>query len=97
MKASCLCGGVTYEITGPIQRARYCHCVHCRKFSGTAHAAWGLGLDRDGSSHGGAIERRDPIQFWQRPQGLLQLVWVPPVVRTHGSAAVSRHSTGRDR
>ena len=42
MKASCLCGGVTYEITGPIQRARYCHCVHCRKFSGTAHAAWGL-------------------------------------------------------
>jgi hypothetical protein len=42
MKASCLCGGVTYEITGPIQRARYCHCVNCRKFSGTARAAWGL-------------------------------------------------------
>jgi hypothetical protein len=42
MKASCLCGGVTYEITGPIVRGRYCHCVHCRKFSGTAHAAWGL-------------------------------------------------------
>lgn len=42
MKASCLCGGVTYEITGPIQRARYCHCAHCRKFAGTAHAAWGL-------------------------------------------------------
>ena len=42
MKASCLCRGVTYEITGPIQRTRYCHCAHCRKFSGTAHAAWGL-------------------------------------------------------
>ena len=42
MKASCLCGGVAYEITGPIQRSRYCHCSHCRKFSGTAHAAWGL-------------------------------------------------------
>jgi hypothetical protein len=42
MKASCLCGGVTYEITGPVLRARYCHCAHCRKFSGTAHAAWGL-------------------------------------------------------
>jgi hypothetical protein len=42
MKASCLCGGVTYEITGPVQRARYCHCADCRKFSGTAHAAWGL-------------------------------------------------------
>ena len=42
MKASCLCGGVTYEITGPIRRVRYCHCADCRKFSGTAHAAWGL-------------------------------------------------------
>src|SRR5690348_12263759 len=42
MKASCLCGGVAFEITGPIQRARYCHCVYCRKFSGTAPAAWGL-------------------------------------------------------
>jgi hypothetical protein len=42
MKLSCLCGGVAYEITGPIQRARYCHCTHCRKFSGTAAAAWGL-------------------------------------------------------
>ena len=42
MRASCLCGGVTYEITGPILRPRYCHCAHCRKFSGTAYAAWGL-------------------------------------------------------
>jgi len=42
MKASCLCGGVTYDITGPIHRARFCHCVTCRKFSGTAYAAWGL-------------------------------------------------------
>jgi hypothetical protein len=42
MKASCLCGGVTYEITGPIRRTRYCHCANCRKFSGTACAAWGL-------------------------------------------------------
>jgi hypothetical protein len=42
MKASCLCGNVTFEITGPLLRARYCHCAHCRKFSGTASAAWGL-------------------------------------------------------
>lgn len=42
MKASCLCGGVKYEITGPMRRARYCHCAHCRKFSGTGYAAWGL-------------------------------------------------------
>jgi hypothetical protein len=42
MKASCLCGGVKYEITGPLHRASYCHCEHCRKFSDTVQAAWGL-------------------------------------------------------
>ena len=48
MKASCLCGGVTYEITGPVLRGRYCHCTDCRKFSGTAHAAWGLWYEPTG-------------------------------------------------
>jgi hypothetical protein len=42
MKGSCLCGKVALEITGTIHKARYCHCTNCRKFSGTAYAAWGL-------------------------------------------------------
>lgn len=42
MKASCLCGGVTFQITGPLHSARYCHCANCRKFSGTGPAAWAL-------------------------------------------------------
>ena len=42
MKGSCLCGAVSYVIDGPIHNARYCHCTNCRKFSGTAYAAWGL-------------------------------------------------------
>ena len=42
MKASCLCGSVAYEISGPIHNTRYCHCTHCRKFSGAAFAPWGL-------------------------------------------------------
>ena len=42
IKGSCLCGSVRYEISGPIRSPRYCHCVNCRKFSGTAFAAWGL-------------------------------------------------------
>jgi hypothetical protein len=42
MKGSCLCGGVSYEIEGSTHNARYCHCANCRKFSGTAYAAWGL-------------------------------------------------------
>jgi len=42
MKGSCLCGRVTFQISGAINNARYCHCTNCRKFSGTAYAAWGL-------------------------------------------------------
>ena len=36
---SCLCGAVTYRITGPILNFQYCHCSRCRKFTGSAHAA----------------------------------------------------------
>jgi hypothetical protein len=42
LKGSCLCGKISYEIHGPIHSARFCHCLNCRKFSGTAHAAWGV-------------------------------------------------------
>jgi hypothetical protein len=42
IKGSCLCGAVSVEIQGPLRSARYCHCANCRKFSGTAYAAWGL-------------------------------------------------------
>lgn len=42
IKGRCLCGGVSFEIAGTIHNARYCHCANCRKFSGTAYAAWGL-------------------------------------------------------
>jgi hypothetical protein len=35
----CLCGDVTYEITGHLGIFQYCHCSRCRKFTGSAHAA----------------------------------------------------------
>ena len=41
-KGSCLCKRVTFEVVGSIDHSRYCHCENCRKFSGTAQAAWGL-------------------------------------------------------
>jgi|SRR5579859_327996 len=46
-RASCLCGDVTYKITGKIHHVRFCHCTNCRKFSGTSHAAWGLTATAD--------------------------------------------------
>ena len=42
LKGSCLSGKVSYEINGVIHSTRFCHCVTCRKFSGTACAAWGV-------------------------------------------------------
>ena len=36
---SCLCGEVTFEITGPFTTFFLCHCERCRKDTGSAHAA----------------------------------------------------------
>ncbi len=38
MKGSCLCGEIRYEIDGDIIGVNYCHCVQCRKASGSAFA-----------------------------------------------------------
>lgn len=36
---SCLCGAVKFTIDGEFERFYLCHCGHCRKDSGSAHAA----------------------------------------------------------
>jgi hypothetical protein len=36
---SCLCGGVRFEVTGPLRPVVACHCVQCRKTSGHYVAA----------------------------------------------------------
>lgn len=36
LRGSCLCGGVRYEITGPLSGALNCHCSMCRKAHGAA-------------------------------------------------------------
>ncbi|HWK55565.1 MAG TPA: GFA family protein [Hyphomicrobiales bacterium] len=37
-QGSCLCGAVTYEITGDLGEGYYCHCMRCQKASGSAFA-----------------------------------------------------------
>ena len=44
-EGSCLCGSIRYSIEGELSDFGYCHCVSCRKASGTAHAA-NAGVDR---------------------------------------------------
>lgn len=36
---SCLCGAVRFEVAGDFERFYLCHCQHCRKDTGSAHAA----------------------------------------------------------
>jgi hypothetical protein len=36
---ACLCGSVTYEVSGPLSGVIYCHCAQCRKTSGHYFAA----------------------------------------------------------
>lgn len=36
---SCLCATVRFEIDGDFERFFLCHCGHCRKDTGSAHAA----------------------------------------------------------
>lgn len=36
---SCVCGLVSFEISGPFDNFYFCHCSRCQKNSGSAHAA----------------------------------------------------------
>ncbi len=38
LKGSCLCGGVRYEVRGPLEAMARCHCRECRKASGAEFA-----------------------------------------------------------
>jgi hypothetical protein len=38
-RGSCLCGGVVYEVTGPLRDVVGCHCTQCRKQTGHFMAA----------------------------------------------------------
>jgi hypothetical protein len=38
-QGSCLCGGVTYVLNGPLRSMIVCHCIQCRKMSGHFTAA----------------------------------------------------------
>lgn len=36
---SCVCGAVSFRISGPYRGFQYCHCGRCRKRTGSAHVA----------------------------------------------------------
>jgi hypothetical protein len=38
-RGGCLCGGVSYAVSGPLRPIEFCHCTQCRKTSGHFVAA----------------------------------------------------------
>ena len=39
LTGGCMCGGVRFEVSGPLGPALYCHCSRCRRRTGTAASA----------------------------------------------------------
>ena len=39
LTGGCLCGGVRFEVTAPLESAGYCHCTRCQRRTGTAASA----------------------------------------------------------
>ena len=39
LTGGCLCGGVRFEVTAPLESASYCHCTRCQRRTGTASSA----------------------------------------------------------
>jgi hypothetical protein len=44
-RGSCLCGGVRYEVSGPLRNVIACHCTQCRKQTGHFLAATAAKLE----------------------------------------------------
>jgi hypothetical protein len=56
----CLCGAVRYEHNSPPQLAAHCHCVDCRKTSGTGHGTHLVSMEEGFSTRG-------EIRFYEHP------------------------------
>lgn len=65
MKGSCLCGAVTFEVSGPFPWLYQCHCSLCRKQGGSVSNT-GLIVAADKFRWQGG---EDLIARWQRPTG----------------------------
>ncbi len=46
ISGSCLCGGVTFELSGVLRPSVACHCGQCRKTSGHYWSATQVGADQ---------------------------------------------------
>jgi hypothetical protein len=69
LEGGCLCGTVRYEITSPLSLARYCHCTHCQRRTGTASSANGL-VPRAGFR---LLSGEEQVRAYKPPTGVPKL------------------------
>ena len=67
LSGSCLCGSVSYAISGDVFAFNHCHCSRCRKATGTGHAS--------------NILLRQSVVEWPRGESLLSHYKVPEAER----------------
>ena len=65
IEGSCLCGGIRFEISGPVVGIVQCHCSLCRKSSGTGSIAT-VRVPADQLSW---ISGEDLVKTFARPSG----------------------------
>ena len=61
----CLCGGVRFELTRPVEAAGYCHCTRCQKRTGGGSSAQAR---IDGTTFR-LLAGEELVQAWRHPDG----------------------------
>jgi hypothetical protein len=89
----CLCGAVTYEVRGLLRDVVLCHCVECRRWSGTGAGAFASAYDVDLMVAGDAlrwVESPDSIRNARRgfcAECGTSVFWKAPELERTGIAA----------
>lgn len=97
----CLCGAVTYRLTGELRPVMYCHCEQCRRTSGHYVAATACrpeqltiaGEDNltwyrsSGSAQRGFCRQCGSNLFWKPAHGRYWSIWAGSIDRPTGLCA----------
>lgn len=60
---SCFCGGVQFEVAGPVKFACFCHCESCRRAAGGVFVAWAtFAKDSFVITHGNMLQHHSTPQ-----------------------------------
>jgi hypothetical protein len=69
LEGGCLCGAVRFEITAPFLSARYCHCTHCQRRTGTGSSVSGR-VPREGFR---MLQGAGELRSYKPPAGAAKL------------------------